>query len=85
MKIELAEDMLININELIDNVTSKKMIGNIRKAKRICRRNNKRKYYFINKFEYTPGVLDLIRGSKEILILTLGLLNEGLKYDKQKI
>lgn len=85
MKIELAEDMLININELINNVTSKEMIGNIRKAKRVYRRNNKRKYYFINKVEYTPGVTDLIRGSKEILILTLGLLNEGLKYDKQKI
>lgn len=71
MKVEFAEDMLININELINNVTSKEMIGNIRKAKRVYRRNNKRKYYFINKFKYTPGVLDYIPGGKEMLLFTL--------------
>lgn len=76
MKVEFAEDMLININELVNNVTSKEMIGNIRKAKRICRRNNKRKYYFINKLEYTPGVLDYIPGGKEMLLFTLNHLRK---------
>ena len=72
---ELLED--INFNELFDNLFSKEMIGNIRKEKRVYRRNNKRKYYFINKFEYTPGVLDYIPAGKEMLLFTLNNLTKG--------
>ena len=71
MNVELSENILNIVNELINNVTSKEMIGNLRKAKRVYRRNNKRKYYFINKFKYTPGVLDYIPGGKEMLLFTL--------------
>ena len=81
---ELLED--INFNELFDNLSSKEMIGNPRKAKRVYRRNNKRKYYFINKFEYTPGILDYIPGGKEMLMLSLELINERItKNNKIKI
>ena len=74
---ELLED--INFNDLFDNLLSKEMIGNLRKAKRVYRRNNKRKYYFINKFKYTPGVLDYISGGKKILLFTLNHLRREIK------
>lgn len=76
MDIELPKDILNSINELLNNVTSKEMIRNPRKAKRVYRRNNKRKYYFINKFKYTPGVLDYIPGGKEMLLFTLNHLRK---------
>lgn len=71
---ELLED--INLNDLFDNLLSKEMIGNLRKAKRVYRRNNKRKYYFINKLKYTPGVLDYIPGGKKMLLFTINHLRK---------
>ena len=76
MNVELSENILNIVNELINDVTSKEMIGNFRKAKRVYRRNNKRKYYFINKFKYIPGVLDYIPGGKEMLLFTLNQLRK---------
>lgn len=74
---EFANDIMEKLNIL----TSDENLGYFITAKRVVRRNKKKKYYSFNE-KYVPGTLDYLPNAKESLHLSLKILSKYIMIKK---